>query len=245
MPTKTPGATPPADGEPTSERVRGIFSNIAGTYDLINALSSFGLDRYWRRVTVRMAALTPSGRALDLCAGTGDLTMALARSGKPAEVVGTDFVPEMLEVARAKAESYAGPTKITLSVADAQDLPFPGDSFDVVTVAFGVRNLPDRTANFAEVRRVLRPGGKYLILEFSRPTFAPFRALYYWYLGFVVPTLGGLIAKDRASYQYLNDSIKAFPDQSALATELKAAGFTHVAWRNLSGGIVAVHEAIK
>jgi demethylmenaquinone methyltransferase / 2-methoxy-6-polyprenyl-1,4-benzoquinol methylase len=239
------GDTTPPPGQATTERVQGIFSNIAKRYDLLNLLMSFGLDRVWRRATVRMAQLEPTERALDLCAGTGDLSFALALQGRPAEVVGSDFVPAMLEVAERKLADYRGDAELTFCLADAQSLPFPDDSFDVVTVAFGVRNLPDRAANFREVRRVLRDGGRYLILEFSTPPNPVWRALYRFYNRTVVPFLGAAVAGDRASYQYLNDSILRFPDQEHLAAELRAAGFSAVAWRNLTGGIVAVHRADK
>jgi demethylmenaquinone methyltransferase / 2-methoxy-6-polyprenyl-1,4-benzoquinol methylase len=239
----TPGA--PAPGQPTADRVQGIFSRVAGRYDLLNILLSFGLDRLWRRSTVRMAGLTPESAALDLCAGTGDLTLALATLGHPASVTGTDFVPEMLQVAERKLQRYDGTATVTFSVADAQDLPFGDGLFDVVTVGFGVRNLPDRAANFREVLRVLKPGGRYLILEFSTPPNAVWRALYRFYNRTVVPLIGGIVSGDRASYQYLNDSILRFPDQEHLASELRAAGFTDVSWRNLTGGIVAVHRSVK
>ena len=235
----------PAPGQPTTERVHGIFSRLANRYDLFNIVSSFGIDRHWRRVMVRIAHLEPTDRVLDLCAGTGDVTLAMARQGRPAEVLGTDFVEEMLHVARRKAESYEGPAKVGFALADAQDLPFPDESFDVVTVAFGVRNLPDRAANFREVLRVLRPGGRYLILEFTRPPFAPWRWLYHFYLGNILPIIGAVIAGDRASFVYLAKSIRAFPDQRSLATELSETGFSHVAWHNLTGGIVAIHVASK
>lgn len=235
----------PAPGQPTAERVQGIFTNIAGRYDLLNLLMSFGLDRLWRRRTVAMARLQPHERALDLCAGTGDLTLALATQAKPAEVVGSDFVPAMLKVAEHKLEHYHGSAKVSFCVADAQDLPFADESFDAVTVGFGVRNLPDRAANFREVLRVLRPGGRYLILEFSTPPNALWRALYRFYNRTVVPFLGAMVAGDRASYQYLNESILRFPDQPRLAAELRDAGFSSVEWRNLTGGIVAVHRAVK
>lgn len=238
-------ASKPAPGQPTAEKVRGIFGNIAARYDLLNLLMSFGVDRHWRRVTVRLAGLTPESEALDLCAGTGDLTLALASQGRPAAVTGTDFVPEMLEVAERKLARYDGSADVSFSIADAQDLPFPDARFDVVTVAFGVRNLPDRAANFREVLRVLRPGGRYLILEFSTPPNRLFRGLVRMYDRVVVPFLGGLVAGDRASYQYLNDSILAFPDQEALAVELRAAGFSAVSWSDLTGGVVAVHVAVK
>lgn len=234
-----------APGQPSAERVQGIFSRIAGRYDLLNILMSFGIDRLWRRRTVRMAELAPNSEVLDLAAGTGDLTLALAKLGRPRSVTGTDFVPEMLQVAERKLADYHGPTSVTFSVADAQDLPFADESFDVVTVAFGVRNLPDRAANFREVRRVLRPGGRYLVLEFSTPPNSAWRALYRFYNRTVVPFLGALVAGDRASYEYLNESILRFPDQEHLAAEMREAGFAEVSWRNLSGGIVAVHRAVK
>ncbi|MDH4140588.1 MAG: class I SAM-dependent methyltransferase, partial [Coriobacteriia bacterium] len=129
--------------------------------------------------------------------------------------------------------------------ADAQALPFPDASFDVVTVAFGVRNLPDRDANFAEVHRVLNPGGRYVILEFSRPPFAPFRWAYHFYLRRVIPLIGGMLTRDRGSFEYLNNSILHFPDQPSLAADLRRAGFDAVSWRNLTGGIVALHTAVK
>jgi demethylmenaquinone methyltransferase/2-methoxy-6-polyprenyl-1,4-benzoquinol methylase len=226
--------------------MKAIFGRIAPTYDLVNILASAGLDRGWRRRAVRLARVGSDSRVLDLAAGTGDLTMAMARFGRPAEIVATDFVSEMLDVARAKVAGYEGPTRITLDLADAQDLSqFPDSSFNVVTVGFGVRNLPDRAANFREVYRVLAPRGRYVVLEFTRPPLATVRALYHWYLGSVVPTLGGLVSGDRDSYQYLNDSIRQFPAQERLAGELKGAGFAEVGWHDLTAGIVAVHVAVK
>jgi len=239
-----PGGTDPAPGEATTERVRGIFSGIADSYDTFNILSSMGIDRLWRRRAVRLARLKPGDRVLDLCAGTGDLSFAIARTGVPAEVVGTDFVPEMLAVAERKLGSRGAGCPLSFSQADAQDLPFEDDTFDVATVAFGVRNLPDRSANFAEVKRVLRPGGRYVIVEFSRPPFFVFRWAYHAYLRIVIPTLGSLLSGgDRASFQYLNDSILRFPDQPHLAAELREAGFSAIDWHNLTFGIVAVHIA--
>jgi demethylmenaquinone methyltransferase/2-methoxy-6-polyprenyl-1,4-benzoquinol methylase len=239
------GVKHPAPGEPTTDRVKGIFANIAPAYDRINIVASFGVDRLWRRATVRAAEVERSDEVLDLAAGTGDLTLAMASQARPARVVGTDFVPEMLEIAREKAAAHHGPTEIEFRVADAQDLPFPDESFDVATVGFGVRNLPDRASNFAEAHRVLRPGGRYVILEFSRPPFAPFRWLYHVYLRGVVPLIGWMLAGDRDSYRYLNDSIRTFPVQAELAAELERVGFSQVGWRNLTGGIVALHVARK
>ncbi len=232
-------------GQPSTERVQGIFAGIAGDYDRVNAVASMGVDRLWRLATVRLSGVRSSHRVLDLCCGTGELALAMARRGRPAEVLATDFVPEMLELAEAKAASIVPRPRVRFEQADAQSLPYEDESFDVATVGFGVRNLPDRAANFREVHRVLKPGGRYLVLEFSRPPFAPFRSAYHWYLRTVVPWLGGLLAGDRDSYQYLNDSILGFPGQVALAAELHAAGFESVSWRNLTFGVVAVHVARK
>lgn len=235
----------PAAGQPTSERVRGIFAKIASRYDTFNILSSFGMDRLWRRKVVALSHVTPQSDVLDLAAGTGDLSLAMARLGEPELVTVTDFVPEMLAVAERKIARFGGRTRLEVQVADAQDLPFADASYDVVTVGFGVRNLPDRSANFREVLRVLRPGGRYVILEFSRPPFGPFRALYHFYLRTVIPALGGLLTGDKPSFDYLNESILAFPRQEALAAELRAAGFSAISWYNLTFGIVAVHIAVK
>lgn len=235
----------PAPGEATTEKVRGIFSEIAGRYDSFNALASLGIDRLWRRQMVRACNLETSSRVLDICAGTGDVALAIANQARPAEVVVTDFTPEMLEIAKTKASGYTGPTALDFQLADAQDLPFDDGTFDVVTVAFGVRNLPDRPKNFSEVLRVLRPGGRYVILEFSRPTLAPWRGFYYLYLGQVVPLIGGALTGDRAGFDYLNKSIRRFPAQPELAAELRSAGFSVISWKNLTMGVVAIHTAVK
>jgi demethylmenaquinone methyltransferase/2-methoxy-6-polyprenyl-1,4-benzoquinol methylase len=234
-----------ASGLTNTERVRSIFARIAPGYDAFNAVASFGVDRLWRRSLVRSAALTPDSAVLDLAAGTGDLSLALARQGRPASVLGTDFSPEMLEVARRKAAAYLGTTDLRFEVQDAQALTLPDSAYDVVTVAFGVRNFPDRAANFREVLRVLKPGGRYFILEFSRPPFAPFRALYHFYLNVGIPLIGGLLTRDRESFVYLNRSIRCFPAQEALAAELREAGFSDVSWRNLTFGVVAIHTAVR
>ena len=232
-------------GRPTAEHVRGIFSQIADKYDVFNALASMGIDRSWRRELVRAAALTPVSRVLDLASGTGDVAFALANLGHPADVVATDFVSEMLAVAEKKAAEHPAAVPVSFSVADAQELPFEDASFDVATVAFGVRNFPERERNFAEVLRVLKPGGRYVILEFSRPPFALWRGVYHVYLRGAIPLIGGMLTGDRAGFVYLNDSIRQFPVQATLAAELKTAGFSAVTWKNLSGGIVALHTAVK
>ncbi len=238
-------STTPAPGEATTERVRGIFSDIAGRYDTFNTLASLGIDRGWRRQLVKACALDAGSRVLDLCAGTGDVALAIANQARPRSVTVTDFTPEMLAIAQQKGQSYTGPTQLIFEHADAQDLPFDDASFDVVTVAFGVRNLPERDRNFAEVLRVLRPGGRYVILEFSRPSFAPWRGVYHVYLRSVIPALGGVLTGEREGFVYLNDSIRRFPTQPQLAAELREAGFSAISWKDLSGGIVALHTSVK
>jgi demethylmenaquinone methyltransferase/2-methoxy-6-polyprenyl-1,4-benzoquinol methylase len=238
-------STEQTDALVNSERVRGIFSTIAPGYDDFNRLASLGIDRRWRRKLVEACRLTHESDVLDLCSGTGDVALAIARQASPRSVLASDFVPEMLEIAERKAAAYDGPTAIAFEVADAQSLPFDNERFDVATVAFGVRNLPDRGRNFAEVYRVLKPGGRYVILEFSRPPFGPWRAFYHLYLRQVVPLIGGALTGDRPSFVYLNDSIRAFPTQPALAAELRAAGFSAISWTDMTGGVVALHVAVK
>lgn len=233
------------NGRPTTEKVQSIFQTLAPDYDRFNKFSSMGVDRSWRRRTVKLARIGRGAHVLDLAAGTGDLTMAIARQAGPASILSTDFVPEMLEVGKAKAAAYAGETEIGFAVVDAQALPFTDESYDVVTAGFGIRNMPDRAANFREVYRVLKPGGRYVVLEMSRPPFPPFRALYHFYLRTMIPAIGGLLTGKRTSFEYLRDSILGFPGQVALAGELHKAGFREVTWRNLTFGIVAVHVAVK
>lgn len=232
-------------GRPTTEKVRGVFSHIAARYDLMNSIMSFGLHHAWRRRTVAEAGLTPGCTVLDVAAGTGDLSLAIARTGLPSKVVATDFVSEMLDIAKAKAHGWNGPTELDFEIQDGQALTFPDASFDVVTVSFGIRNMPDRAAGFSEAFRVLREGGRYLILEFTAPRSALFRPLFKLYTGSIVPLLGSLIAGDRASYQYLNDSIMQFPAPELLGDELCGAGFSHVRWVPMLFGAVNLHVATK
>lgn len=235
---------PPREPAPAA-RVKGIFRHIAPRYDVVNALSSLGLDRHWRRAAVRLAALPTGSRALDLAAGTGELTLAVAKLGEPAFLVSTDFVPQMLVQAQRKLERYQGLTRVAFQLADAERLPFKSESFDAVTIGFGVRNLARREENFREVRRVLKPGGRYVILEFAEPPSLPFRAAYHTYLATVVPLWGGLLARDPKAYRYLRDSIRAHLDPDQMAEELRGAGFARVEWQALTSGIVTVHLAVK
>ncbi|NTU89512.1 MAG: ubiquinone/menaquinone biosynthesis methyltransferase, partial [Actinobacteria bacterium] len=183
---------------------------------------------------------------LDLAAGTGDVTFAIAKRTPPASIMSTDFCDAMLDVARKRyAQGEAGAVPCEFEVVDAQDIPFASNSFDLVTCAYGVRNIPDRMKAFSEAYRVLKSGGRYVILEFSTPPNAAWRTVYHIYLRNVIPFVGGLLTGDRQGFVYLNDSIRAFPDQETLAGYLKQVGFKEVHYENQTGGIVAIHVANK
>jgi len=223
-------------------RVRAMFDQIAPRYDLLNHLLSFNIDKLWRSVAVRELADIlgrPDARVLDLCCGTGDLSLALRRASRSAApVAGLDFSMPMLSAARAKARG-AGP--IVLLQGDATRVPFPDRSFDAVTIAFGLRNLTSVDAGLAEIHRLLKPGGRAAILEFSRPVLPVMRELFQFYFSHVLPRIGGAISGSRGAYTYLPESVKAFPDQVRLKEAMDRAGFAGVRYRNLSLGIAALH----
>ena len=223
-------------------RISRMFDAIAPTYDLLNHLLSANVDKAWRRATVRRLALTGRERVLDACTGTGDLAIALLNGGAR-EVVGSDFAPQMVERARRKA---AGRANARFLVADTTRLPFPDGDFDVATVAFGVRNLEDLDAGLRDLCRVLVPGGRLAILEFSRPTNRLFRGVFNLYFQLVLPLVGNLLSGGAENaYAYLPRSVQAFPAPAALADRLKAAGFQRVEWAPLTLGIAHLHLATK
>ena len=235
-----------APSELSSERVKAIFAHIAPRYERFNAVSSFGTYRAWLRRMVKMMPFDEGAEVLDVAGGTGDVTFAVARGKQPAHITCTDLVPEMLEVARAHLEQgCAGEVPVELIAADAQDLPFEDERFDAVTVAYGVRNMPDRPRALAEMLRVLRPGGSLTCLDFSTPGNAAWRGLYGFYLRHMIPFWGRVIAGERDGFVYLGDSIRAFPDQRGLATMMEEAGFERVTWQDCTGGIAAIHVAYK
>ena len=226
-----------------ARRVRGVFDSVAKRYDLMNDVLSLGMHRAWKAYTVAVAAVQPGMQVLDIAGGTGDLARAFARrAGRGGRVVLTDINEAMLRVGRDRLldEGLALPTV----ACDAERLPFADAAFDLASVAFGLRNMTHKEAALAEMCRVLRPGGRLLVLEFSRP--APMlRKPYDWYSFTLMPLLGKLIAKDAESYRYLAESIRMHPDQATLKSMMKGAGFGHVDVHNLAGGIVALHAAIK
>jgi demethylmenaquinone methyltransferase / 2-methoxy-6-polyprenyl-1,4-benzoquinol methylase len=234
-----------AGEQETSRRVREMFSGIAPRYDLLNHLLSGRLDNVWRRrVARRFAAILarPESRVLDLCCGTGDLAFALARFG-PARITGADFSHAMLALARRKAaaKSEGARSEIEFVEADALHLPFADATFDLVTTAFGFRNLANYDDGLKEIRRVLRPGGEIGILEFSEPRGKIFGALYRFYFRRILPTLGGAISGNAAAYSYLPRSVGRFPSPEELAAQMAAAGFGDVRFERWTGGTVTLH----
>lgn len=225
----------------------GVFSSVAEKYDLMNDLMSMGLHRLWKRRFLAACRVRPGGRVLDVAAGSGDIALALAHKLGPAgRVVLVDLNGPMLTAgARRMLDNGLLPGRADAVQADGTRLPFAEAGFDAVTIAFGIRNFADIAAGLREFMRVLRPGGQFLCLEFSRPVLPLLDIAYDAYSFQVIPTLGELVADDRAAYQYLVESIRRFPDQQRFARMLEQAGFSLVRWDNLSGGIVALHRGYK
>jgi demethylmenaquinone methyltransferase/2-methoxy-6-polyprenyl-1,4-benzoquinol methylase len=226
-----------------ARRVRGVFDSVASRYDVMNDVLSMGLHRVWKAYTVAVAAVQPGMKVLDIAGGTGDLARAFAkRAGPNGRVVLTDINEAMLRVGRDRL--LDGGLVLPTAACDAERLPFADGTFDLVSVAFGLRNMTHKDAALTEMCRVLRPGGRLLVLEFSKP--APLlQKPYDWYSFTLMPLLGKLIAKDGDSYRYLAESIRMHPDQAALKAMMQAAGFGHVDVHRLAGGIVALHAGVK
>ena len=226
-----------------AQRVRGVFDSVASRYDLMNDLMSMGLHRAWKAWTLAVAGVREGDRVLDIAGGTGDLALAFARKvGRTGQVVHTDINEAMLRTGRDRLLD-AGVALHTM-VCDAEKLPFPDDHFDVVSVAFGLRNMTHKDAALTEMNRVLKPGGKLLVLEFSK-VMPPLEKLYDWYSFKVLPQLGKLVTGDADSYRYLAESIRMHPDQESLKVMMQQAGFGHVDVHNMTGGVVALHMGIK
>ncbi len=231
------------DDSEKASRVRGVFDSVASRYDIMNDVLSMGLHRAWKAYTVAVAAVQPGMQVLDIAGGTGDLARAFARRvGAQGRVVLTDINEAMLRTGRDRLldEGLVLPT----AACDAEHLPFADASFDLVSVAFGLRNMTHKEAALAEMARVLRPGGRLLVLEFSRPAEA-LRKPYEWYSFSFMPAMGKLIAGDADSYRYLAESIRMHPDQAALKALMQGSGFAHVDIHNLAAGIVALHVGVK
>jgi demethylmenaquinone methyltransferase/2-methoxy-6-polyprenyl-1,4-benzoquinol methylase len=227
-------------------RVRGVFDSVAGNYDLMNDLMSGGAHRLWKEFTLSLTGLRPGQRALDVAGGTGDLTTGMAKQvGKHGLVVLSDINAAMLGEGRDRLLDAGLVGNVAVSLANAEKLPFRDSQFDCVTIGFGLRNVTDKPAALADMRRVLKPGGQLLVLEFSQPVVPLLKPLYDLYSFRVLPMLGKLIAKDEDSYRYLAESIRMHPDQETLLGMLRDAGLEDCRYHNLSGGIVAVHRGYR
>jgi demethylmenaquinone methyltransferase/2-methoxy-6-polyprenyl-1,4-benzoquinol methylase len=231
------------DESQKASRVRGVFDSVAPKYDVMNDLMSMGLHRLWKAYTVAVSGARPGQRVLDIAGGTGDLARAFARRVAPGGmVVHTDINEAMLKTGRDRLtdEGLVLPT----SLCDAEQLPFASDSFDIVTVAFGLRNMTHKDLALKEMCRVLKPGGRLLVLEFSKVA-KPLEKAYDWYSFQVLPRIGQWVAGDADSYRYLAESIRMHPGQAELKAMMKAAGFGHVDVHNMTGGVVALHLGLK
>jgi len=237
------GTTPAGteNEQQAAQWVRGMFGSIAPRYDLLNHLLSMNIDRYWRAQTVARVShvlANPDARVLDVCCGTGDLMLSLGAKG-PATVLGSDFCHPMLVAAHAKVQQRH--SRSTLFEADALRLPVADASLDLITIAFGFRNLTSYQAGFEELRRVLRPGGLAAILEFSTPPNRTLARLYGFYSRAILPAIGGFISGSKEAYSYLPESVRKFPGAEDLADQMRGAGFGNVRFERMTAGIVALH----
>ena len=231
--------------EEKAGRVREVFDSVAGNYDIMNDVMSFGIHRIWKRIVVDMASIRPGQQVLDLAGGTGDLTRLMAaRVGKQGSIVLSDINAAMIRNGRSRLLDHGVAGNVGFVQANAEQLPFADNHFDCITIAFGLRNVTDKQAALGAMYRCLKPGGRLLILEFSRPV-RMLKPAYDFYSFNILPRLGGWIARDTDSYRYLAESIRMHPDQQTLKGMLETAGVEDCDYHNLSGGIVAIHRGYK
>ncbi len=232
--------------EEKADRVADVFHSVAARYDLMNDLMSGGIHRLWKRFTIELAAVRKGHKVLDIAGGTGDLSYQFARRvGPEGLVVLADINESMLKVGRDRLLDRGVAGNLEFAQADAQYLPFPDNSFDCITIAFGLRNVTDKDLALASMLRVLKPGGRLLVLEFSKPQNPLLEKAYDLYSFKFLPLMGKLVAQDADSYRYLAESIRMHPDQETLKTMMEQAGFVNTEFHNLTGGVVALHKGIK
>ncbi|MCB0621072.1 MAG: bifunctional demethylmenaquinone methyltransferase/2-methoxy-6-polyprenyl-1,4-benzoquinol methylase UbiE [Saprospiraceae bacterium] len=222
-----------------------MFDNIAPSYDLLNRLLSLGIDRSWRKKAIRLLDPAKAKTVLDVATGTADVAIEIARQLKPEKIIGVDIAQQMLEIGREKVSKRGLAEVIELQLGDSENLPFESNTFDAITVAFGVRNFEDLGKGLSEMQRVLKPGGKLVVLEFSRPRIFPFKQLFNLYFRYLLPLIGRLTSKDPKAYSYLYESVQAFPDRENFVTELGKAGYTEASYRPLTLGICSIYSASK
>jgi len=234
------------DAEEKQGMVAGVFDSVAAKYDVMNDLMSFGVHRIWKQITIDQSGVRPGQHALDLAGGTGDLAIKLAkRVGPSGSVVLSDINASMLSVGRDRLTDKGIVGNVTYSLANAEELPFADNSFHCVTMAFGLRNVTDKDKALASIFRVLKPGGRLLVLEFSKPVLPLLSKAYDAYSFTALPIMGKLVAGDADSYRYLAESIRMHPDQETLLGMMQAVGFENASFQNLTGGIVALHKGFK
>jgi demethylmenaquinone methyltransferase/2-methoxy-6-polyprenyl-1,4-benzoquinol methylase len=232
--------------EEKAAKVAEVFHSVASKYDLMNDLMSAGIHRLWKRVTIEMSGVRRGNKVLDIAGGTGDLTAKFSRIvGPEGAVVLADINDSMLKVGRDRLIDRGVVNNVTFSQADAQYLPFPDNTFDVITIAFGLRNVTDKELALGSMLRVLKPGGRLLVLEFSKPGNPLLSKVYDTYSFSILPKLGKLFADDAQSYQYLAESIRMHPDQQTLQTMMYNVGFANTDFHNMTGGVVALHRGVK
>lgn len=234
------------DAKEKAGKVADVFHSVADNYDLMNDLMSAGIHRLWKHMTIEMSGVRKGHKVLDIAGGTGDLAAKFSKIvGSEGSVVLADINESMLKVGRDRLIDRGIIENVMFSQADAQYLPFPDNTFDVITIAFGIRNVTDKDMALRSMLRVLKPGGKLLILEFSKPTSSLLSKIYDTYSFNVLPRLGEVFANDSDSYKYLAESIRMHPDQSSLLQMLDSAGFENTDFHNMTGGVVALHRGIK
>ncbi|MWV44722.1 demethylmenaquinone methyltransferase [Paenibacillus sp. HJL G12] len=234
-----------AHTEEQYDHVQSVFESIASKYDIMNDILSFRRHKAWRKFTMKQMAMKPGDTAVDLCCGTCDWTLSMAEASGTGQVIGLDFSPNMLKVGENKVRAKHKEDQITLVQGNAMELPFEDNRFDYATIGFGLRNVPDLEKVLQEMRRVVKPGGMVVCLELSKPTWQPFKGIYYFYFQKILPSLGKLFAKRYDQYKWLPDSLALFPGREELAAIFRNVGLEHVKAYPLTGGIAALHIGIK